>query len=169
MIVLIFIVIVWKGTCDYWYNHGMWYINLVCFFSAKTMGIIKIYFGHCVGKYSRLILLCGIGPLQLGVVLLLIFILYSCNFQHKVPLIIFAIDITFYFIMAVCLSPGNSYTISCCISCFIFSLLMLFFVTHISGISLRPGFKKKKFNSLITYRRLLNIMLREISLRQEWM
>ena len=31
-----------KGNVGYWYNHGMWYINLVCFFSTKTMGIMKI-------------------------------------------------------------------------------------------------------------------------------
>ena len=42
----------WKGSGDYWYNHGMWYINLVCFFSTKTMGIIKIHFGQCVGRYG---------------------------------------------------------------------------------------------------------------------
>ena len=30
----------------------MWNINLVCFFSTKTMGIINIHFGHCVGKYG---------------------------------------------------------------------------------------------------------------------
>ena len=40
------------GTCDYWYNHGMWYINLVCFYPTKTIGIIKNHFGHCVGEYG---------------------------------------------------------------------------------------------------------------------
>ena len=40
----------WKGTGDHWYNYGMWYINLVCFFSTKKMGIIKIHFWHCAGK-----------------------------------------------------------------------------------------------------------------------
>ena len=30
----------------------MWYINLVYFFSTKTMRITKILFGHCVGKYD---------------------------------------------------------------------------------------------------------------------
>ena len=30
----------------------MWYINLVYFFSTKTMRIAKIHFGHCVGKYD---------------------------------------------------------------------------------------------------------------------
>ena len=27
----------WKGTGDYWYNHGMWPIILVYFFTTKTM------------------------------------------------------------------------------------------------------------------------------------
>ena len=54
----------------------MSYINLVCFFSTKTMRITKIYFGHCVGKYDPSTELprdfcAGIGPLQLGVVLVL--------------------------------------------------------------------------------------------------
>ena len=48
--------------------------NLVCFFSTKTMGIIKIHFGHCVGKYGPgtnlpHIFCAGIGLLQLDVVL----------------------------------------------------------------------------------------------------
>ena len=51
-----------------WYNHGMWNINVVCFFSTKTMGIIKIHFGHYVGKYSPWYW-SGISPLQLGIVL----------------------------------------------------------------------------------------------------
>ena len=45
---IIFLWDLWKGTGDYWYNHGMLYINLVCFFPTKTIGIIKIHFGHCV-------------------------------------------------------------------------------------------------------------------------
>ena len=40
----------------YWYNHDMWwnviYINLVCVFSTKPTGIMKIHFGHHVGKYD---------------------------------------------------------------------------------------------------------------------
>ena len=32
----------------------MWYINIVCFFPTKMMGIIKIHFGHYVGKYDPL-------------------------------------------------------------------------------------------------------------------
>ena len=31
----------------------MWYINLVCFFSTKTMRIVKIHFGYLVGKYNH--------------------------------------------------------------------------------------------------------------------
>ena len=34
----------------YCYNHGVRYINLVCSFSTKTMGIINIHFGHHVGR-----------------------------------------------------------------------------------------------------------------------
>ena len=34
------------------YITGMWYINLVCFFSNKTMRITKIHLGHRVGKYD---------------------------------------------------------------------------------------------------------------------
>ena len=53
----------WKGTGDYWYNHGMWYINLVCFFQ----------FRHYVEKYSPWywisLYLLSWGPLQLVVVL----------------------------------------------------------------------------------------------------
>ena len=56
----------------------MWYINLVYFFSTKTMRITKIYFGHCVGKYDPSTELprdfcAGIGLLQLGVVLVYMF------------------------------------------------------------------------------------------------
>ena len=37
----------WKGTCNYWYNQGMWYIYLVLFFfSSKTVTIITIHFAH---------------------------------------------------------------------------------------------------------------------------
>ena len=44
---------------------------LVCFFSTKTMGIIKIHFRHCVGKYSSLLYICAeIGPIERGIVLL---------------------------------------------------------------------------------------------------
>ena len=55
----------------------MWYINLVCFFSTKTMRIAEIHFGHCVGKYDPstelpLYFCTGIGPLQLGAVLVYI-------------------------------------------------------------------------------------------------
>ena len=44
-----------KGSGGYWYNHGMWYINLqnvVCFFSTKMMRIMKFHFGHRNGKYD---------------------------------------------------------------------------------------------------------------------
>ena len=57
----------------------MKYQFIVGFFSSKTMGIIKINFGHCVGKYSSWYFCAGIGPLQPGVVL---FFLY---FQLTIP------------------------------------------------------------------------------------
>ena len=46
------------------------------FFSTKTMGVMKIHFGHRVGKYDPSTELsrdfcAGIGPLQLGVVLVM--------------------------------------------------------------------------------------------------
>ena len=44
--------ILWKDSGGYWYNHGMWYINLVCFFSTKTMRMKKIHFRHRVRKYD---------------------------------------------------------------------------------------------------------------------
>ena len=56
----------------------MIYINLVCF-QAKTTGIIKFHFWHYVGtvapgtQYPR-IFCAGIRPLQLGVVLCLLFV-----------------------------------------------------------------------------------------------
>ena len=65
-----------KGVVDI-YNHGMWYINLVYFFSTKTMRITKIHFGHCVGRYDPPStelprdFCAGIGPVQLGVVLVI--------------------------------------------------------------------------------------------------
>ena len=37
--------------------------------STKTIGIIQIQFGHCVGKYGPGSFCAGIGQLQLGVVL----------------------------------------------------------------------------------------------------
>ena len=51
-------------------------INVVGFFSTKTMGIIKIHFGHRVGNTTPSTELprdfcAGMGPLQLGVVLVL--------------------------------------------------------------------------------------------------
>jgi len=44
------------------------------------MGIIKIQFGHCVGKYNSLYFCAGIGPLQLGVVLVFY---YSIVCSHR--------------------------------------------------------------------------------------
>ena len=32
------------GPGDYWCNHGMWNINLVCFFQTKTVGIKNVPF-----------------------------------------------------------------------------------------------------------------------------
>ena len=68
----------WKGSGGYWYNHGMWYINLVCFFSTKTMRITKNPFWASCGWENTTPstelprdFCAGIGPLQLGVVLVL--------------------------------------------------------------------------------------------------
>ena len=71
-----FLLDLWKGTSDNWYNHGMWYINLVCFFPTKTMVIIIIHFGHYVGKYGQwyafpCFFCAGINPLQLDVACLI--------------------------------------------------------------------------------------------------
>ena len=35
------VIFIWpmNGSDGYWYNHGMWYINLVCFFSIKTIPV----------------------------------------------------------------------------------------------------------------------------------
>ena len=41
-----------KENGDYWHKHGMRPSILVCFFPTKTMGIIKIKFGHYVEKYG---------------------------------------------------------------------------------------------------------------------
>ena len=59
----------------------MWYINLVCFFLTKTMGFKNNNFFCIVWQNTALdpgtrlphIICAGIGPLQLGVVLVLIF------------------------------------------------------------------------------------------------
>ena len=48
------------------------------FFSTITVGIIKLHFEHYVGKYSPeypSIFCAGIGPLQLGVVLIIFLVL----------------------------------------------------------------------------------------------
>ena len=56
-------------------NHGMRYINLVCFFSTKTMRIMKIHFEHRENTTPTELprdVCTGIGPLQLGVVFVLL-------------------------------------------------------------------------------------------------
>ena len=63
-----------KRIGDYWSNHGMWPIILVYFFPTKTMEMIKNHFNirwenTAPGTEFARDFCAGIGPLQLGVVL----------------------------------------------------------------------------------------------------
>ena len=76
----------WTGTDDYWYSHGMWPIILVYFSQLKRWKWLFQTLGEkiCpwIGTEFARDFCAGIGPLQLGVVLVLY--LFAVTISHIV-------------------------------------------------------------------------------------